>query len=380
MIKSSKHKKFSLDYIGIDKDQYDVLYHNTGNYSVIINFQNNSIDREDFLLSHKLFKEILLLLGEGFSIQKYDVFSNNAAYNKSFTYLAITRMNYENSFFIYKKKTFTDFNSKIEKIIDLLDKYEFNPFVLDEKQIRKFITQFLKVDFSTKSQGLKNLKLTNENIELNNDILQSISILKIDEEYLVKNNTNVVYDNNKTVLPTNMFSFLKNYDSCKTIIYHQFIEIPFQRKELFKLKRIEKRLENSQDPASIYGLNLIKNKIEFFKSILLSKPKKNKKKNDQTIDLEVNKEIIIYGHFNFLLKASNDNIQSAINRLEKEIGSYGMITSSNDYNQLELFKGAFPGHISSLTEYNKFLTSLDVGVSLLYKEKFLFTQKLKKGA
>ncbi|EJF07898.1 TraG family conjugative transposon ATPase, partial [Pontibacter sp. BAB1700] len=57
--------------------------------------------------------------------------------------------------------------------------------------------------------------------------------------------------------------------------------------------------------------------------------------------------------------------------LESALFSIGIIPSRNAYNQLELFRCALPGNSSELKVYDKFLTTSDAALCLLFKECLL---------
>lgn len=370
-----KKKTFELSHIGIEQDEYAVVYHKMGDYSVVISIDNNvkkfSGDEELYYDFHKTFGSIIKILGEGYVIQKHDIFSEkkfkndtgkdflSKEYFKHFenrthknikTFLTITKNVTRSTFFQYDNKEYKSFNQKVGKILGILNQKNFKATTLNVPELELFIKRFLAMEFEKEHFSLQNFKVKKEHIEFGEEILRSVCLINIDEVNLpieIKPYTTL---NINSVFPVDLFSFLYDIPDCKAIIYHQYIHIPNQRKEIIKLEAKRKKHFGVPDPANNYA-------VEDIDNVLHSIARTN--------------ELLVYSHYNFLLYGYPNAVNTAVNYLESNLFEHGIIPSYNDYNQKELYIATFPGHTWDLKKYNKFFTTTDVSLSLLFKESLM---------
>ena len=84
-------------------------------------------------------------------------------------------------------------------------------------------------------------------------------------------------------------------------------------------------------------------------------------------------QMLVYAHYNIIL-AGLDDISKAINYVETSLFDCGIIINKQCFNQLELFECALPGNAINLNSYDKFLTTSDAAICLLFKEKLQVTE------
>ncbi|RZM24093.1 MAG: DUF87 domain-containing protein, partial [Pedobacter sp.] len=131
-------------------------------------------------------------------------------------------------------------------------------------------------------------------------------------------------------------------------IYNQVIEIPSQRMTLSKLELKRKRHAGVPDPANQICVKDI---------------------DDLLTEVAAENRMLVKAHFNLLISATPEKIDKACNFISASLFSIGIIPSANAYNQMELFRSAFPGNAVALQDYDRFLTSAEAATSLFFKER-----------
>ena len=370
-----KNKKFTLPYIGIDRHVHDILYHESGDHSVILRIVNPVLqyaaDADAYRDFHYVFSNIVKLLGSGYTLQKLDIFALrqyrgrassdflSQKYNETFegreyrdisTYLVITRGVRRGAFFTYDGKDFKNFLRNIAKVTELLESKGFLPHVLEEKEIKALISRLLAFDFSHDTYGLNNFSATEEGIKSGDRAIKSISLVDVDEinfPATIAPHTDV---NLGFSLPVDLLHFLHKVPATDCVIYHQVIQIPDQRAEIGKLIAKRKRHTSMPDPANDLA-------VEDIDRVMA--------------DIAKDNQVLVHGHYNILVCADEQHIDRAVNYIESALFSLGIIPSRNAYNQLELFRCMLPGNASELKGYDKFQTTSDAALCLLFKEGLL---------
>ncbi len=367
-----KKKPFKLGYVGVSKDTYSVLYHKMGDYSVVLSLVNSvqkycgdSAEYESF---HGVFTNILKVLGEGYTIQKHDIFSKKTykgkdatdylgkkyfnhfkgrKYNDIETYLTITRTVTRSAFFQYDKRDFENFIKNITKVRSLLRDAGFLERPLENIEVELFIKRYLAVNFADDNYSIRNFKVTNEKFDFGATAMKVISLVDIDEvnlpnEILTHTNLNFGYK-----FPVDLLSFLHTIPDCDTVIYNQVIRVPNQKREIIKLEGKKKKHSSVPDPANDLCVEDIDNVLAL---------------------IARSNELLVYCHYDVILSGPEKGVELATNYLESHLFAFGLIPSMNSFNQKELFTASFPGHTHDLQEYDEFFTTSDPAVSLLYKE------------
>lgn len=377
----AKKNIFDAPYIGIDmKEGIAILYNRRGDFSVILKCDNPiiqySADIDSYYDFHTLYSNIIKILGSGCTIQKQDIFCkkkfisskganedylatryfnhfNNRTYTDITTYLTITKELNKSKFLAWNDKDFDTFLRNVEKVLSLIKSKGLNVKALDEKEMREYIIRFLSINFNEKSVGLKNIKSKDDSLKVGDKNLQSISLVDIDEvnmPTIIKPYKDL---NVGLGIPVDLFSFLHETPEVETLIYNQVIIIPDQRIEAAKLEAKKKRHKGMPDPANdlcVEDITRVQN------------------------DIAREGQMLVYVHCNIIVSGVKE-LSKAINYIESSLFDCGIITNKQCYNQIELFESALPGNSAMLKTYDKFLTTSDAAICLLFKERLQTTEK-----
>jgi conjugation system TraG family ATPase len=369
-------KTFDLPFIGVDHlRDFDILYGANGEFSVIIELVNPvvqfSASPDAYEEFHGLLTGIIKILGDGFLLQKQDVFfrvpyaEKHAAeylqkkYNEHFagreqlkikTYLTITRQVKRGRFYVYDPKHLRDFSTAVFKVMDVLRAGKCEPKLLVEYQINMLLRQVLSMNFSGEKLSLNNMMPSDTQIQMGDLSIKCIPLVNTDKVDLpseVGPYTELNDNGSLRGFPVDLFSFLYKVPDFEAILFNQVIEIPSQQGTLTKLEVKKKRHSGIPDPANTLCVEDIE--------VLLK-------------DVARNNQLLVNAHFNIVLAAKTPNIQKAINFIESSLFGLGIIPNQNAYNQLELFRTALPGNGVELQAYDWFLTTSDAALCFFFKE------------
>ena len=353
-----------------------VLFSKNGNWSVIIEIENPiqqyCTDAELYYSYADILSNIIQTLGEGYCIQKQDVFCKQG-YNhaitddmsflyKSYfnyfkgrdytnirTFLIITQEFKQSSFVKYDPKAWLDFHSKVGKVINILSEKNIPYYKLNKKEVAEYVHRFLAFDFKPQPFSLNNMNVTDEYIKSGERAIKSFSLVNIDTidlpTFIRPFNTMPVNGFN---IATDLLSFLTDIPSTDCVIYNQVIQIPQQRPLMRKLQSKAKRHDSMPDPSN----KIAKADIDLVLDLLAKESK-----------------LLVYCNFNIITSCPLAKINDVSSFLETKLYDCGIMPSKACYNQLELFANSFPGMSYSLNkEYDLFLTLADAAICLFYKE------------
>lgn len=353
-----------------------VLFSKNGNWSVIIEIENPiqqyCTDAELYYSYADILSNIIQTLGEGYCIQKQDVFCKQG-YNyavtddmsflyKSYfnyfkgreytnirTFLIITQEFKQSSFVKYDPKAWLDFHSKVGKVINILSEKNIPHYKLNKKEVVEYVHRFLAFDFKPQPFSLNNMNVTDEYIKSGERAIKSFSLVNIDTidlpTFIRPFNTMPVNGFN---IATDLLSFLADIPSTDCVIYNQVIQIPQQRPLMRKLQSKAKRHDSMPDPSN----KIAKADIDLVLDLLAKESK-----------------LLVYCNFNIITSCPLAKINDVSSFLETKLYDCGIMPSKACYNQLELFTNSFPGMSYSLNkEYDLFLTLTDAAICLFYKE------------
>ena len=353
-----------------------VLFSKNGNWSVIIEIENPiqqyCTDAELYYSYADILSNIIQTLGEGYCIQKQDVFCKQG-YNhaitddmsflyKSYfnyfkgreytnirTFLIITQEFKQSSFVKYDPKAWLDFHSKVGKVINILSEKNIPHYKLNKKEVAEYVHRFLAFDFKPQPFSLNNMNVTDEYIKSGERAIKSFSLVNIDTidlpTFIRPFNTMPVNGFN---IATDLLSFLADIPSTDCVIYNQVIQIPQQRPLMRKLQSKAKRHDSMPDPSN----KIAKADIDLVLDLLAKESK-----------------LLVYCNFNIITSCPLAKINDVSSFLETKLYDCGIMPSKACYNQLELFENSFPGMSYSLNkEYDLFLTLADAAICLFYKE------------
>jgi conjugation system TraG family ATPase len=369
-------QEFKMPYAGIAKeDNLDVLYNLNGDFSVVIEMRNpvaqygaNPAAYDDY---HNLLISLVKLLGDGYVLQKQDVFSKatyplkkageylQEKYNAHFagrsfvkisTYLTITKQVKRGTFYVYDGKALRDFRQVIGKVMDVLLSAKTSPMILSEPKINRLVMQTLTMNFSDDTISLQNLSPNDTELRMGERTIRNIPLINTDNIDLpTEVGTHIEWNEKDTLkgFPVDFLSLLLRVPGSGDILYNQVIEIPSQSITLQKLELKKKRHSGIPDPANLICVEDI----------------------DQLLtDVARDNQLLVNCHFNIVVSALQENIQKASNFIENSLFSLGITASKNGYNQLELYRAALPGNAVELKKYDWFLTTCDAALCFFFKE------------
>lgn len=353
-----------------------VLFSKNGNWSVILEIENPiqqySTDATLYYAYTDILNNIIQTLGEGYCIQKQDVFCKQGynyeinddmnflykSYFKYFrgreytnirTFLIITQEFKQSSFIKYDPKAWLDFHSKVSKVINILAEKNISSHKLNKKEVAEYVHRFLAFDFKPQPFSMNNMTVTDEYIKTGGRAIKSFSIVNIDTidlpSYIRPFNTLPVNGFN---IATDLLSFLADIPSTDCVVYNQIIQVPHQRSLMRKLQSKAKRHDSMPDPS---------NKIA-------------KADIDHVLDLLAKEsKLLVYCNFNIIASCPLTKVNEVGSFIETKLYDCGIMPSKACYNQLELFSNSFPGMSYSFNkDYDLFLTLGDAALCLFYKE------------
>jgi len=363
---------FKLPYAGVSEG---ILYGLGGDFSVVIAVTNPVVQYgaspEAYDEYHNLLNNVVKLLGDGYIVQKLDVFCKAAypakpatgflqqQYNTHFagrsyvkidTYIVVTRQVKKGAFYVYDAKALRDFRQVIAKVTDVFQAGGMQPKTLEEKQLNTLVLQTLGMSFSNDRIVLDNMAANDTELVMGDRAVRSIALINIDSIDLPSEvGTHVEWNEKDTLkgFPVDFLSFLLKVPGCDCIVYNQVIEIPGQTATLRKLELKKKRHSGIPDPANLTC-------VEDIGQLLTDVARENR--------------LLVSCHFNILVAAPKTEIQKACNFIESSLFGLGIIANKNAYNQLELFRTALPGNAVELKKYDWFLTTCDAALCFFFKE------------
>lgn len=365
-----------MPYAGIDHYRGEaLLYGERGDFSAVFRIRNPVMqygaDPEPYTAYHGVLLNLIKILGEGYIIQKQDIFSRKTyqaaaateflgqKYNEHFhgreytaitTNLTITRQVKRGAFYVHDPRALADFGQHMEKLADLLHGAGLQPYRLSEREIQTYASRVLAMDFASENIVLDNLSTGDGQLGMGDRAVRSISLIDTDTIDLpgeVGTYSQRQDSRNLRDFPVDNLFFLHGVPDYRCIIYNQLIEIPGQQVTLNKLELKRKRHSGVPDPANLMC-------VEDIDQLLVDVAREN--------------QLLVNAHYNIVLCADGGKIGKAANYIEAALFQQGIIPSRNAYNQLELFRTALPGGGVELKKYDWFLTTSDAAVCLLFKE------------
>ncbi|WP_158856372.1 TraG family conjugative transposon ATPase [Lunatibacter salilacus] len=366
---------FKLPYLGTDTcNGYDILYNEKGDFGVVLEVKNPvpqyAADPGNYDSFHQLYVNAIKILGEGFLIQKQDILSRRPfdpepsgvylqqKYDEHFrgriytshqTFLVITKRA-KSGVYTYSQKQLGDFTQSVDKIAALFTRSHLPAKALNKNQINRYIRRILSMNFHDDRLCLNNLLAGDEQVEMGNTAVRSISLINtdiIDLPQTVGTHRERTDKDTLRGFPVDNMGFLFSVPYFQTMVYNQVIEIVPQTSTQRKLELKRKRHSGIPDPANNMCVEDIDQLLE---------------------DITRNNQLLVSSHFNILVSAPKDLIQGTANFIESSLFQQGIIPSRNAYNQLELFRTALPCNTAELKSYDYFLTTSDAALCFFFKE------------
>ena len=353
-----------------------VLFDAKGAPSVIFRMVNPVLrlctDSEQYTLFQDVLANIVQTLGEGYTLQKQDIFcrqkySHEVPYTAEFltksyfayftgrefteitTYLIITQEAQKGQFVQYDPKKWLDFHSKVSKVDDILSDKGIRHEKLDKREVYEYLHRFMAFHFRHGPFSMTNFKVSDEYLRTGDRIIRSYPLVDIDEINLpsvVRPYSQMSV--NGYGIATDVFSFLAEVPHAVCVVFNQVVQIPGQRKLLRKLQGKAKRHGSMPDPSN----KIAKADIEEVLNILA-----------------VDSSLLVNTNFNIIVSCPADRITPVTSFLETKLYECGIMPSRTAYNQLELFMASFPGNAYAFNpDYDLFLTLSDAALCLFFKE------------
>ena len=353
-----------------------VLFDAKGAPSVIFRMVNPVLrlctDSEQYMLFQDVLANIVQTLGEGYTLQKQDIFCRQKyshevpdtaefltrsyfayftgrEFTEITTYLIITQEARKGQFVQYDPKKWLDFHSKVSKVDDILSDKGIRHEKLDKREVYEYLHRFMAFHFRHGPFSMTNFKVSDEYLRTGDRIIRSYPLVDIDEINLPSvvrpySQMNV----NGYGIATDVFSFLAEVPHADCVVFNQVVQIPGQRKLLRKLQGKAKRHGSMPDPSN----KIAKADIEEVLNILA-----------------VDSSLLVNTNFNIIVSCPADRITPVTSFLETKLYECGIMPSRTAYNQLELFMASFPGNAYAFNpDYDLFLTLSDAALCLFFKE------------
>ena len=353
-----------------------VLFSDKGDCSVIIEVENPvqqyCTEAEQYFAYADVLNNIVQTLGEGYALQKQDIFCKQQyhhditpemaflsqayfryyegrPYTEIKTYLTITQEAPRSTFVKYDPKMWLDFHVKVSKVVDILTERGIRHHKLNRQEVDEYLHRFMAFQFKKGPFAMRNFKSGDEYLNLGDRILKSINLVDVD----VINLPTFVrpflpVSVNGYQIATDLLAFLTSVPDADCIVYNQVIQIPQQRKLLRKLQGKAKRHGSMPDPS---------NKIA-------------KADIEEVLDLIAKEgKLLVNTNFNILVSCAFDKLTPVTSYIEAKLYECGIAPSDNAYNQYELFECSFPGQAYRFSpDYDLFLTLADCALCLFFKE------------
>ena len=355
-----------------------VLYTKNGDYSAVLRMENPvqkySANIDAYYEFTSLFTTIAETLGEGYALQKQDIFCRRSfrddhpgrreflsdcyfryfdgrEHTDAFTCLVITQESKGGRLMSYDARKWRDFMVKIRKVQDLLRDAGIRARFLSKREASDYVDRYFALDFSGKTFSMTGFQIDEEGISMGDRRCKFYSLVDVDSvslPSLIRPFTSIEVNNSS--MPVDLVSAVDSVPETQAVIYNQVIFMPAQKKELGALEKKKNRHGSIPSPANQMAVEDIK--------------------NVQDIIARESKQLV-YCHYSMAVVTGRDtDMHKCTNYLENAFGRLGIHISKRAYNQLELFVGSFPGNSFSLNpDYDRFLTLGDAAACLMYKER-----------
>lgn len=359
-----------------ETDGHAVLFSARGEPSVIFEMANPvqqlCTDSEQYLRFQDVLSNLVQTLGEGYALQKQDIFCKQAyhhdvpedaefltrSYFRYFegrefteirTYLVITQEAQRGQFVQYDPKMWAEFHAKVCKAEDILSEKHIRHRRLTKDEVDEYCHRFMAFCFRHGPFSMTNFKASDEYLKVGGRVVRSYPLVDIDEINLpsrIKPYTQASV--NGYPIATDLFSFLTSVPHADCVVYNQVVQIPGQRKLLRKLQAKAKRHGSMPDPSNRIAKADIEKVLE---------------------RLAVDSSLLVYANFNILVSCPADKVTPVTSYLETKLYGCGIMPSRTAYNQLELFTDSFPGNAYAFNpDYDLFLTLSDAALCFFFKE------------
>lgn len=388
-----KTKIFDIPFIGYDLGEkhqwnFDVLIGKYGNPVIGIKIKNiveqYSADPDSYLDFHSLLNQILAIVGEGFIVQKSDIFSKkryNAEDAKEFlqqkysehfdgryfktidTLLLFTDLiddkTKKKNKYKFEENKYKVLRDKCQKVLMLLKQNDCEASFLKKKDFDYYIDRSFGMKFSD-IPSFNNYKVSDTYIKIGDNFVETISFVDVEDIALPNTIAPFTYlggTGAASETAVDNFSFVNELEDYNAIIYNQVISIPIQGKRQIDLEKKKKKHESagSQSPANL----LIAEEID-----------------ELMVDIATNSQLIVDAHFSMCFSTeSKEKMEKLHSQIESKLFTKGIRISQRSTNQLELFRACIPGNAVELKEYDFFMTTSEGASCFFFKESYPLSEE-----
>jgi len=354
-----------------------VLFDAKGAPSVIFQIVNPvqqlCTDAEQYCAYHMVLSNIMQTVGEGYVMQKQDIFCRQAfhrdipkdaefltkSYFKFFegrpyteiqTYLIITQEPNKSRFVAFDLKKWKEFHTKVAKVGDILSEAGIKHHKLNIKEVNEYVHRYMAFNFKHGAFSMENFAASDSYLRTGERVIRSYPIVDIDEVQLPAMihpyTTNAV---NGYPVSQDLLTFLSSIPDSDCVVYNQLIKITGQRALLRKLEQKAKKHGSMPDPSN----KIAQADIE-----------------DVLNKLAVDSGLLVYCNFNIIVSCPKAKLGPVGSYIENKLFNLGIMPSKSACNQLELFVSSFPGNGYQMNEeYDLFLTLGDAALCFFFKER-----------
>lgn len=354
-----------------------ILFGENGEGSCILEIENPvqqlSTDKGLYVAYHSVLSNVMQILGEGYAMQKQDIFCrqaydftpgeeaefltrkyfayfNGREYTHISTYLTISQQPLKGNIAIkYNPKQWDEFYTKIAKVIDALKERGIWVRKLTKQQVSEYLHRYMAFNFRPGAFSMSNFKASDEYLRVGDRVIRAFSLVDIDE---INTPTMVIPYKENSIngypVASDMLSFLAQVPDADLVVYNQVIQVPQQRPLLRKLQQKAKRHASMPDPSN----RIAKADIDEVLALLA-----------------IDSSLLVYSNFTILVGCPVEKTTQVSSYIETKLYDVGIMPSKSAYNQLELFCNSFPGRAYSFNpDYDLFLTLGDSALCFFFKE------------
>ena len=262
-----KRKNIFKDiYFSVEEtdDGIGVMYTKNGDFAATLSLENPveqyCADTDAYYSYASIFTSIIQTLGEGYAIQKQDVFSmekfamddmankeylseayfkyfNGRPYTEGRTYLTIVQEKKKGTFGTYDAKQWKDFMVKLRKVHDLLRDNGIKAQFLGKAALQDYVDRFFAVSFKKGTYSMSNFMADEEGVQMGDRQFKVYSLVDVDHvtmPRMLKPYTEMEVNN--TSMPVDLMQQITTIPGADTVVYNQFVYIPGQKRELALLR------------------------------------------------------------------------------------------------------------------------------------------------
>ena len=285
-----RSKVFEDIYFSVeDVDGVGIIYTKTGDYSALMEIRNPvqkySADTDSYYEYSQLFTKICQSLGEGYIIQKQDIFIRKSFDAKGFmkgsasflsqayfryfngrkytdvkTVLCITQENKKSRLFTYDSKKWNEFLDKLSKVHDQFHDAGMKAQFLNVEKCRDYVDRYFAMNFRDPDYSMSNFKVDGEDIWMGDRQCRVFSLVDVDNINLptVIRPYSLMTVNNSE-MPVDLLAGIDNIPGIESAVYNQVIFMPNQKRELGMLDKKKNRHSSIPSPSNQLAVEDIKN-------------------------------------------------------------------------------------------------------------------------